>query len=350
MDPRLTTPFRRSFVRVRARDGTAVGAGILASGGGHVLTCAHVVARACGAGQDAPTPPDGVVTLDLPFVDPRPLVARVVRWLPRAGSDAEPAGDVAVLRIAGALPAEARPARLALHAGLFGHPFRAHGYPLGHDAGVFAYGELRDRLSNGWLQVEDTKVPGRTIEPGFSGGPVEDRATGRIVGMVVASTARAHEKVAFVIPNDMLARAWPTLAVDAAPGPAGEASAGEGPGSVLTVLDGARDDVLFSGQTALLRLGRDPSSDVVLDQPASWEHGRILLSGGAFVYQHLGRRAVAIRRRTGQVAVLTRDGHSEETLRQSDRIALTPACSVVVRFELTPERDYLPTVCDTRVA
>jgi hypothetical protein len=87
----------------------------------------------------------------------------------------------------------------------------------------------------------------------------------------------------------------------------------------------------------------------VLEQPASWEHGRILLSGGAFVYQNLGRRPAAIRRRTGQLVVLTRDDRNEETLRQSDRIDVTGSCSFAVRFELTPERAYLPTVCDTSV-
>jgi hypothetical protein len=290
------------------------------------------------------------VSLDLPFVDPRPLSARVVRWVPRSGPPAEPSGDIAVLAVSGDVPVAARPARLSLEAGLFGRAFRAHGYPAGHDAGVFAYGELRDRLSNGWLQVEDTKVPGRSIEPGFSGGPVEDQATGRVVGMVVACTTRERDKVAFVIPGDMLARASPALEVSAPPAALPQQVPGGAAACVLTLLDGAGEQVVFSCQAALLRFGRDPSSDVVLDQPASWEHGRILLSGGAFVYQHLGRRPVSIRRRTGQVVVLTRDDRNEETLRQSDRISLTRSCSFVVRFELTPERAYLPTVCDTGVA
>ena len=348
MDARLTTPFNRSFVRIRGADGAIAGAGFLASARGEVLTCAHVVARALGTDAAAADAPAGTVTLDLPFLDARPLRARVVRWVPRSGPVAEPSGDIAVLAVAGDVPVAARPARLSPGAGLFGRPFRTHGYPTGHDAGVFAYGELRDRLSNGWLQVEDTKSPGRSIEPGFSGGPVEDRASGRVVGMVVACTAERRDKVAFVIPGDILARAWPALEIRG-PAAASQQVPGGTAGSLFTLLDGSGEDVVFSGETALLRFGRDPSSDVVLEQPASWEHGRILLSGGAFVYQHLGRRPAVIRRRTGQLVVLTRDDRNEETLRQSDRIDLTRSCSFAVRFELTPERAYLPTVYDTSV-
>jgi hypothetical protein len=349
VDPGLTTPFNRSFVRIRGADGAIAGAGFLASARGDVLTCAHVIARALGTDSAAPDVPAGDVSLDLPFVDRRSFTATVARWVPRSGSVAEPSGDIAVLAMAGDVPAAARPARLALGPDLFGRRFRTHGYPAGHDAGVFAYGELRDRLSNGWLQVEDTKAVGRSIEPGFSGGPVEDQESGHVVGMVVASTAEPGDKVAFVIPSDILARAWPALEIGTTAARSQEAAAGVA-GSVLTVLDGSGDEVVSSGKTALLRFGRDPSSDVVLDQPASWEHARILLSGGAFVYQHLGRRPAAIRRRTGQLVVLSREDRNEETLRQSDRIELTRSRSVTVRFELTPERAYLPTVCDTSVS
>jgi S1-C subfamily serine protease len=344
MDPQpVISQFERCFVRIRAPGGAPVGAGFLASSLGDVLTCAHVVTSALGAADRAVDRPIEEVSLDFPFVDSVPLTGKVHHWVPQAGPASDPSGDVAVVRVAAGLPAGARPAPLTIERALFGHPCRAYGYPRRNDAGIFAYGELRDRLSNGWLQLEDTKTTGRAIEPGFSGGPVQDRMSGRVVGIVVATTGDADDKVGFVIPSDILARAWPQLAIESPPDKT--SSAGPGVGSMLTLhKDGVGGEVLLDRAAAMVRFGRDPSSDVVLPQPASWEHGRILLSGGSFVYQHLGRHPVAIRHRTGQVKVLARGGRGEEVLRQSDRISLLPSCSIVARFRLPSETAYVPTL------
>jgi hypothetical protein len=348
VDPRVIERFRGCFVRVRSPDGEAVGAGFLVTEDGDVLTCAHVVARALSADAQSQSSPRGEVWIDFPFLDAAPRPARVCRWIPQGPASA-PAGDVAVLRVEAQLPHGVVAARLTMDQGLFGRGFRTHGYPRRHDAGVFAYGELRDRLSNGWLQVEDVKGQGRSIEPGFSGGPVQDRTTGRVVGMVVAATADPADKVAFVITADLLARAWPVLAVERAPD-AGTAARAAGGSRLTVVSEESGDQPLFSGVTALVRFGRDPASDVVLGQPASWEHGRILLSGGAYVYQHLGRRPIVIRHRTGEVVALNRGERDELTLRQADQLALAPALAVTVRFELVPEADYEPTVWRTLAA
>ena len=192
-----------------------MGAGFLASEDGHMLTCAHVVAAALRMNEkDMVYKPQGTVHLDFPFLDNGARTAHVELWLPLSGPSTNLSGDIAVLQLATAPPSEAQSARLIVEKDMYGHAFRTYGFPQGHDAGVWAYGELRDQLGNGWLQVEDTTETGRRIEYGFSGGPVQDQKTGRIVGMVVAATRDRTEKVGFVIPTEVLAQVTTVITVD----------------------------------------------------------------------------------------------------------------------------------------
>jgi hypothetical protein len=211
VEPQLTS-FRSYFVRISTEDDIPVGAGLLVSES-QVLTCAHVVAGALRISDEIGEKPQGAVHLDFPFLGSAAGTAHVEHWMPPRGPSTNPSGDIAILRLTAAPPDGAQPARPTVERELFGHEFRAYGYPRGHDAGVWAYGVLRDQLGNGWVQVEDTKGTGRSIEPGFSGGPVEDQQTGRIVGMVVASTSDKTEKVGFVIPADVLAHDYPPIEV-----------------------------------------------------------------------------------------------------------------------------------------
>lgn len=212
---RLTEQFEKSFVRLSMEEEIPVGAGFLVSDDGHVLTCAHVVAAALRISEgDMGDKPQGTVHLDFPFLDKVARTAHVELWLPPSGPSTNPSGDIAVLQLATAPPSEAQSARLTEERDMYGHAFRTYGYPQGHDAGVWAYGELRDQLGNGWLQVEDTTETGRRIEQGFSGGPVQDQKTGRIVGMVVAATRDREEKVGFVIPTEFLAQVTTVITGD----------------------------------------------------------------------------------------------------------------------------------------
>src|SRR5215208_802486 len=201
--------FKASYVRIGTEDGIPVGAGFLVSEG-HVLTCAHVVAAALRDDtiEAQAEVPRGRVNLNFHFLRGEPhRTATVVHWQPRGGPVTNPSGDSAVLRLTENQPDEARPIRLTATNDLFGHGFRAHGFPRDTDSGVWAYGVVRDPLGNGWLQVEDTKEQGRRIEKGFSGGPVQDQATGRFVGMVAASSEYIKAaKVGYIIPTEVLVR------------------------------------------------------------------------------------------------------------------------------------------------
>lgn len=216
MESRLAD-FKASFVRISTEDGVPVGAGVLISQE-NVLTCAHVVAAALRDDTiEAQTEtPQVTIRLNFHFLEGQPLrTASVVHWRPRVGPDTNPSGDIAVLQLIESLPDKAQPIGLTATDELFGHEFRAHGFPRDTNSGVWAYGVVRDPLGNDWLQVEDTKEQGRRIEPGFSGGPVQDSTTGQFVGMVAASSEYIKAaKVGYVIPTEVLARAWPDLYTD----------------------------------------------------------------------------------------------------------------------------------------
>lgn len=206
--------FKYSLVRISNGDGAPVGAGFLVSDEGHVLTCAHVVAGALSIDADANEKPHDTIHLDFPFLESAACTAQVEYWHPRSGVNTDPSGDIAVLKLTSALPDGSSLARLSTTKDLFGHEFSSYGYPAGYDAGVWAYGVVRDPLGNGWLQVEDTKESGRKIEQGFSGSPVLDQETNLIVGMVVATTTDKTGKVGFVVPTEILTRTWPQIRVD----------------------------------------------------------------------------------------------------------------------------------------
>jgi hypothetical protein len=70
---------------------------------------------------------------------------------------------------------------------------------------------MLEREATGWIQIEDTKVTGHRVAPGFSGAPVWDEQLGGAVGMVVASDADHTTKAAFIIPTSALIDAWPEV-------------------------------------------------------------------------------------------------------------------------------------------
>jgi len=62
---------------------------------------------------------------------------------------------VAVLELGGDPPSGAEPVGLVATDDLWGHSFRAFGFPLGHPEGIWGDGVIRGLNARGWLQIED---------------------------------------------------------------------------------------------------------------------------------------------------------------------------------------------------
>ncbi|PVE04151.1 hypothetical protein Y717_13875 [Streptomyces scopuliridis RB72] len=177
-------------MRILSADGEVIGAGFLVAAD-VVCTCAHVVTGALGVPDTEESAPGTPVDLDFPLLSGRPRArATVVSW--RGGG-----ADVALLRLDAAVEG-ARPVPLVDGTGVWGHTFRALGYPDGADDGVWASGTLRAGQGAGWVQME-AQEPGPRIEEGFSGAPVWDDAQDGVVGMTVA--AHLGERTAYLLPS-----------------------------------------------------------------------------------------------------------------------------------------------------
>ncbi|WP_298911549.1 trypsin-like peptidase domain-containing protein [uncultured Nostoc sp.] len=205
--------FRSAIARIFHANGAVVGGGFLVSGRtrNYILTCAHVVTSALSLPEDIVEAPSNDIYLDFPLIASGQLLkAKVVFWQPVVNniSTSEPE-DIAGLQIEGQLPKEAQPIKLISANNVWEHPFRIFGFPHGHNDGVWAAGVLRDGQGKGWVQLEDSKVTGYRVEPGFSGAPIWDETLAGAVGMAVATEKQREDiKTAFMIPADALVKAW----------------------------------------------------------------------------------------------------------------------------------------------
>jgi hypothetical protein len=197
-----------SLIRIHTSDGRVVGAGFLV-GERQILTCAHVVSHALDLGYTPLDAPQGVVSLDFPFLFPRMLCsASVTLWHPPLSNGR---GDIAGLQLQGLPPVGTEVVRFASAEDVWEHPFRAFGFPSGFDDGVWATGRLLGRQASEWIMIEDVKTQGFSVTPGFSGTPVWDTYLQGVAGMVVAFSRPADVKAAFVIPLDVLVSTWPLI-------------------------------------------------------------------------------------------------------------------------------------------
>lgn len=205
----MTMLLNSAVVRIRTASGRVVGAGFLV-GERQVLTCTHVVAQAFDMAADTLAPPQGKVYLDFPLVAPEQrLTALVVAWQPTLPGGS---GDVAGLELETIPPDGVQAVQLISAGDVWGHRFRAFGFPAGLDNGVWASGQMLGPEATGWIQIEDVKQTGYFIAPGFSGGPVWDEQLIGVAGMTVAADTRQGIRAAFIIPTDRLIAAWPKLA------------------------------------------------------------------------------------------------------------------------------------------
>ena len=207
------------ILRVGGRP-TAAGIGALV-GPREVVTCAHVINAALGLSVRAQEQPTEIVELDFPLLRISPGVpgsvrrrAAVVRWFPppREGAAGD---DLACLELVDEpAPEEARPARLIVSLPVVGHPVRLFGYPGDppRPDGAWVTSAVRGRIGGGLLQLDSGLESALRVQPGFSGGPVFDDASGRVVGLLAsAPPGRAAERDSYAITADQLRLAWPEV-------------------------------------------------------------------------------------------------------------------------------------------
>ncbi|MCQ3974875.1 MAG: hypothetical protein DPW09_15650 [Anaerolineae bacterium] len=199
----MTSSLESAIVRIHSSNDVVVGAGFLVADR-YILTCVHLVANVLGVPHDTLDPPQAELILDFPLLSiGQSVKARVIHWYPTA--------DVAGLELIDARPIGAKPLGLVTADELWGHSFRTFGFPAEHDNGVWVSGVIRGPQADGWLQIEDVKQTGYSIQPGFSGAPVWDEQLNGVIGMVVAADRKPEVKTAFIIPAKLLTRVWPLL-------------------------------------------------------------------------------------------------------------------------------------------
>ncbi len=184
--------FQRSIVRIHASDGKPVGTGFLISDEGHILTCAHVIVPSKLQRTGNFTLPN-TVTCSWIFPDIKPFTAKLLTQLWVDSAD----GDMAVLKVEGALPQSAYSVVFDNPGDHINQQFTAFGFPKEKPEGLNAYGLIRDQVRRNRVIIETQLDDTDGITLGFSGGPIfvetehlEEGDELKVVGMLRAIQKR----------------------------------------------------------------------------------------------------------------------------------------------------------------
>ena len=197
----------RAIAQLRRTDGRVVGLAFLV-GPRHLMTCAHVVNAAPGWPLRAATAPGPEpLRLEFPFGGGRDdnvqLRATVAAWLASRGSfDLH---DVAVLQIDEDIPAGVAILPIADVDQL--GPVQMWGPTDKRTVSGHVSGQLMGLVDKSRFQI-DQKLRGVfKVRPGFSGGPVWQPLTGKVVGILQATSLDAGATDAYVLGTDLIAEA-----------------------------------------------------------------------------------------------------------------------------------------------
>ena len=94
---------------------------------------------------------------------------------------------------------------------IYTHRYRAYGFPLGNPNGVWTYGKVLDDISDGTVQLEGEGSTGKTVQRGFSGGPVYDDTLFGFIGLMVRAEDAKAERISYMIPLTILKEVVPDL-------------------------------------------------------------------------------------------------------------------------------------------
>jgi uncharacterized delta-60 repeat protein len=204
----LPFDLKTGIVRILAADGTTTsGTGFILSEKGIIATCSHVIQ------------PEKLQVRGYPKPEKVDVIFRangqraVARLLPQAWRAAE-AEDVAFLQLEGQLPQGVEPLSIGSSEGAAGHAFQTFGFPdQSPEEGIYGEGSLLDQTTI--LGIRVLQVKSSEITPGFSGAPVFDKETRRVVGMVTSIAAPDKfgrlAETAFITPAETLISIYPDL-------------------------------------------------------------------------------------------------------------------------------------------
>jgi V8-like Glu-specific endopeptidase len=204
--------YKNAIARIYNTNNMVIGAGFLISNQ-YLLTCAHVVTAALGLPPETVSKPSQLIQFDFPFINKeRKLNAEVDFWLPYQSYDSshQQIGDIAGLKLHEVIPDKIQPICLKTSHNLSNHTFSICGFP-NQPKEAWAYGTLKDTLSNGLVQMEGTGQQGYRVQQGFSGAPIWDDQEKAVVGMAVAEDTNEQRRVAFFLPSQALFSAWTEL-------------------------------------------------------------------------------------------------------------------------------------------
>lgn len=204
----MSVDLTAGIVRILRPNGTTAGTGFIITDDGLIATCSHVVQSEEAQRRGDPRP-DSVDVVFHATGDHRQAGVEPDWWRPAEGE------DVAILRLEGPLPEGVTPLLLGSCRGTSGHPFKTFGFPAVKDLeGMWGYGTIGDLTTQAGRAV--LQLTGTTeVTPGFSGAPVLDTATRRVVGMVTSITVPDRygrlAETAFITPTETLAALGPAL-------------------------------------------------------------------------------------------------------------------------------------------
>lgn len=333
-------PAARPAVSILAKaDGGPAGAGVLLPRQ-HLLTCAHVVNSALGKDMLAPDHP-GAVTVSVRIHGPGHTVeadAELTAWIPPRRDDGglgafEWNGDLAVLRLAGALPPAFEPPRWhPMARRQFVRAWHGSGEP-----GVFADAEVSE--CDGRFGYFDGAERTLDIEPAYSGGPLWSNEESAVVGLVTAKLrVRGELRRAWGIPWQRVAWELRRAGVDhLLPRPDEDVRDHPAYAELAGLLDGPlslSEDWVRCCRAVARQCGLDHRAD---GAPSADEFARLLLTRGRALpalveavrptSEQIADDLLALGRRHGLPKLLT-PGEYERLLRQLS--ALPPASAAGV--------------------
>ncbi|WP_034088893.1 WD40 repeat domain-containing protein [Streptacidiphilus albus] len=183
----MTNP-NASILRILTLSGTVVGVGALI-GEREVVTCAHVINAALERDPRDQDVPADIIELSFPLIaNAMRRQARIIRWFPPTPSGVA-GDDLAVLQLIDALPRGAAPVSIDPTAPSSGRVVDVFGYPgvPPRPDGAWVAAVVRGLVGGGRLQLDGGEGSALRVQPGFSGSPVIDRASGGFIGLLVAA-------------------------------------------------------------------------------------------------------------------------------------------------------------------